>query len=43
MSSPGSTPTAAPDETSRWSQLAFGVACMVAASNIQYSWTQFVP
>jgi oxalate/formate antiporter len=28
---------------SRWSQLAFGVACMVAASNIQYSWTQFVP
>jgi oxalate/formate antiporter len=21
----------------------FGVACMVAASNIQYSWTQFVP
>ena len=30
-------------ETSRWGQLAFGVACMVAASNIQYSWTQFVP
>jgi oxalate/formate antiporter len=30
-------------ETSRWSQLGFGVACMVAASNIQYSWTQFVP
>jgi oxalate/formate antiporter len=30
-------------ETSRWSQLVFGVACMVAASNIQYSWTQFVP
>jgi oxalate/formate antiporter len=29
--------------TSRWSQLGFGVACMVAASNIQYSWTQFVP
>jgi MFS transporter, OFA family, oxalate/formate antiporter len=28
---------------SRWSQLVFGVACMVAASNIQYSWTQFVP
>lgn len=27
----------------RWSQLAYGVACMVAASNIQYSWTQFVP
>src|SRR5688572_27725850 len=30
-------------ETSRWSQLVFGVAYMVAASNIQYSWTQFVP
>src|ERR687897_2621575 len=30
-------------ETSRWAQLVFGVACMVAASNIQYSWTQFVP
>ena len=30
-------------DTPRWSQLAFGVACMVAASNIQYSWTQFVP
>lgn len=32
-----------PVEASRWGQLAFGVACMVAASNIQYSWTQFVP
>jgi OFA family oxalate/formate antiporter-like MFS transporter len=30
-------------DSSRWAQLAFGVACMVAASNIQYSWTQFVP
>lgn len=30
-------------ETSRWAQLVYGVACMVAASNIQYSWTQFVP
>ena len=30
-------------DPSRWSQLVFGVACMVAASNIQYSWTQFVP
>jgi oxalate/formate antiporter len=32
-----------PVEGSRWGQVAFGVACMVAASNIQYSWTQFVP
>lgn len=27
----------------RWLQLLAGVACMVAASNIQYSWTLFVP
>jgi OFA family oxalate/formate antiporter-like MFS transporter len=31
------------NEPSRWAQLVYGVACMVAASNIQYSWTQFVP
>ena len=30
-------------ETSRWLQLIVGIACMVAASNIQYSWTLFVP
>jgi MFS transporter, OFA family, oxalate/formate antiporter len=38
-------PSAAPAhaDVSRWGQLGFGVACMVAASNIQYSWTQFVP
>lgn len=29
--------------STRWLQLVYGVACMVAASNIQYSWTQFVP
>lgn len=27
----------------RWLQLLVGVGCMVAASNIQYSWTLFVP
>ncbi len=27
----------------RWVQLAIGVACMVAAANIQYAWTLFVP
>jgi OFA family oxalate/formate antiporter-like MFS transporter len=27
----------------RWVQLVVGMACMVAASNIQYSWTLFVP
>jgi oxalate/formate antiporter len=29
--------------SSRWIQVVVGVACMVAASNIQYSWTLFVP
>ncbi len=27
----------------RWIQLVVGVACMVAASNVQYAWTLFVP
>src|SRR5688572_6911095 len=44
MSSNATTSAAASQvEASRWGQLVFGVACMVAASNIQYSWTQFVP
>ena len=44
MSSPLTASAASSQvEASRWGQLAFGVACMVAASNIQYSWTQFVP
>ncbi len=29
--------------TNRWLQLVAGVVCMVAAANIQYSWTLFVP
>ena len=29
--------------TNRWLQLVIGIACMVAASNVQYSWTLFVP
>lgn len=28
---------------SRWAQLVLGVICMVAAANIQYAWTLFVP
>jgi oxalate/formate antiporter len=43
MSTPRSSSAPLQADTSRWSQLVFGVACMVAASNIQYSWTQFVP
>ncbi len=27
----------------RWVQLVVGVVCMVAAANIQYAWTLFVP
>ncbi len=29
--------------SNRWVQLAAGVACMVAAANVQYAWTLFVP
>ena len=29
--------------TNRWLQLVLGVVCMVAAANIQYAWTLFVP
>ena len=43
MTPTSSSPAAVQGETSRWAQLVFGVGCMVAASNIQYSWTQFVP
>jgi oxalate/formate antiporter len=43
MSTTRSAAAPANVDTSRWAQLGFGVACMVAASNIQYSWTQFVP
>lgn len=27
----------------RWSQIIFGVICMMAAANVQYAWTLFVP
>lgn len=43
MSTASTLTTPVRPETSRWAQLGVGVACMVAASNIQYSWTQFVP
>ena len=29
--------------SNRWMQLALGILCMMAAANIQYSWTLFVP
>ena len=40
---PGASAGMAQPTPRRWPQLAFGVGCMVAASNIQYSWTLFVP
>ncbi len=36
-------PTTRARVNSRWFQLAVGVLCMVAAANIQYAWTLFVP
>ena len=30
-------------EKTRWTQIIVGVICMVAAANIQYAWTLFVP
>jgi MFS transporter, OFA family, oxalate/formate antiporter len=35
--------TATGGDNRRWLQIAFGVICMVAAANIQYAWTLFVP
>jgi MFS transporter, OFA family, oxalate/formate antiporter len=40
--SPG-RPAAQAKAGSRWMQLILGVVCMVAAANIQYAWTLFVP
>ncbi|OYW33931.1 MAG: oxalate/formate MFS antiporter, partial [Azorhizobium sp. 12-66-6] len=42
MASSGPTGTAVVS-ANRWLQLIAGVVCMVAAANIQYSWTLFVP
>ncbi|MDE1570545.1 oxalate/formate MFS antiporter [Aquabacter sp. P-9] len=42
MGSHGPTGTATVT-ANRWLQLIAGVVCMVAAANIQYSWTLFVP
>jgi OFA family oxalate/formate antiporter-like MFS transporter len=42
-STDSSTMTGPQAPVSRWLQLVAGVGCMVAASNIQYSWTIFVP
>ncbi len=36
-------PTVRASATYRWMQLILGVICMIAAANIQYAWTLFVP
>lgn len=43
MSTSVAAPTAVKTDTNRWFQLILGVICMVAAANIQYAWTLFVP
>jgi MFS transporter, OFA family, oxalate/formate antiporter len=43
MTSVAAARTEAPAIAGRWLQLTLGVICMVAAANIQYAWTLFVP
>ena len=43
MAMPNATPATAIPSTNRWLQIVLGVICMVAAANIQYAWTLFVP
>ena len=43
MAMPDATPATAIPSTNRWLQIVLGVICMVAAANIQYAWTLFVP
>ncbi|MGB2597268.1 MAG: oxalate/formate MFS antiporter [Pseudolabrys sp.] len=38
----GSAATARASELTRWSQLIFGIICMVMIANLQYGWTLFV-
>lgn len=43
MAMPDAVPGTATPNTNRWLQIVLGVICMVAAANIQYAWTLFVP
>src|SRR3954468_257713 len=43
MAMAAAAPAAVKSSTNRWLQIVLGVACMVAAANIQYAWTLFVP
>lgn len=47
MGHPTAAPTGEPrpaiSDSKRWMQIVAGIICMVAAANIQYAWTLFVP
>lgn len=43
MSLTAAPPKQSVSEKTRWTQIIVGVICMVAAANIQYAWTLFVP
>ncbi|BAI72617.1 oxalate/formate antiporter [Azospirillum sp. B510] len=44
MNSQPAAESAAPvSDAVRWTQIVVGIVCMVAAANIQYAWTLFVP
>lgn len=43
MNLPAVPPRQSVSEKTRWTQIIVGVICMVAAANIQYAWTLFVP
>ncbi|MER2263956.1 oxalate/formate MFS antiporter, partial [Methylobacterium oxalidis] len=43
MPTSAAVPAGVKPSANRWLQIIFGVACMVAAANIQYAWTLFVP
>lgn len=43
MSLTAASPKQSVSEKTRWTQIIVGIICMVAAANIQYAWTLFVP
>ncbi|HYG89902.1 MAG TPA: oxalate/formate MFS antiporter [Azospirillum sp.] len=43
IATPAAGSRAPVSDTVRWTQIVAGIVCMVAAANIQYAWTLFVP
>jgi len=43
LSTPSTAVAGSTPDSTRWLQLIAGIVCMVAAANIQYAWTLFVP